>query len=195
MKKMAVLTLAFCCMMLWVAQPASAAEEAGPGWGIWEGIGRFINLFILFGVIFYFTREPLKNFFDQRKQQIQQDIQESRRIREDAQQRLATMEEKMKSLDQELVGLRSESEKEARMEYRRIVEQSERDAEKIMAAAEREIQGLIRTARKQLREDAAELSVRLAKERLQSEFTAADQRRVVDRFFLSIDPAARRESS
>lgn len=173
--------------------PAAAAGE-GSSWGWLEGVGRFTNLFILLGVIYYFAREPLKKFFLDRRLGLQREIHEARREKEEAERKRAAVEERMRSLDRELAALREEAEKEAALERRRLVQQAERDSEKIVGAARREIDGLTRAAQKQLREYAAQLSVQLAEERVRREVSGEDEKRILERFFAELEESAKRGS-
>lgn len=166
---------------------AAAVEGEEAGWGWWfDGIGRAVNLLILFGIIYYFAREPLKNFFLKRRADIQREIRESRQAQAEAEKKLASIEERLKNLDSELAAMRAEAEREAALERRRILEEAERDAEKILSMARREITVLTRAAQKKLKEDAAQLSVELAEEQIRKEMTEQDEHRVVDRFFVKL---------
>lgn len=178
-------------IVMTAAIPASAAEGE-KGWGWWiEGAGRFVNLFILFGIIIYFVREPLKKFFAERRTGIQREIREAREAGEEAEKKLASLENRMKNLDQELATIRREADREVALERRRILEEAERDAVKIAATARREIEGLTRAAEKQLKAYASQLAVELAEEQIRRDISEQDERRVIDRFFVKLGAAGR----
>ena len=73
----------------------------------------------------------------------------------------------------------------------RLVRDAEADAERIVAAAERDIGNLKRSAEKALRDYAAQLSIELAEKQIRDTLAPGDEQRVVDRFFESL--AAGRE--
>lgn len=166
--------------------PGYAAAEGESGWGWYETIGRWINLIVLFGVLVYFTREAIRKFFSNRREGIQVAISKAEKAREDSERELASMKETMESLDQELKNLREEARAESEIERKRIIEQAEKDALKIIASAEREIGGLTRAARQDLRAYAAELSIELAKERIKNELDDETREKIVDRFFVRL---------
>ena len=174
-----------CCSVLgvWTLPVEASVSGEGEGWGWIEGVGRFTNLFILLGVIYYFVRKPLGEFFAQRRMSIQQEMLEARQDREEAAKKLDSVEERMKNLDQELAALRKESEEEAGLERRRLLEQAERDAQKIIEANRREIDGLTRAARQQLKDYVAKLSVQLAEQHIRREMSEQDEERVMERLF------------
>lgn len=187
MFKMRILVILLMVVLGSSSELAAAVEAEEAGWGWWfDGIGRTVNLLILFGIIYYFTREPLKNFFLNRRADIQREIRESRQAQEEAEKKLASIEERLKNLDSELATMRAEAEREAALERRRILEEAERDAEKILNRARREITALTRAAQKKLKEHAAQLSVELAEEQIRKEMTEKDEDRVVDRFFVKL---------
>jgi F-type H+-transporting ATPase subunit b len=169
-----------------VSPLAAAAGGEHEGWGWIETMGRWFNLLVLFGLIYYFVREPISRFFKGRREQIQNEIREAREAREQAEQKLAAVEQRMRNLDQELEELRLKAEAEAEKEKERIAVQAEEDAAKIVAASEREIEGLTRAAMQELQEYAAQLSVNLATKRIASEMDEARQERVIDRFFVKL---------
>lgn len=179
-------------LLPWHSLYGAPAGSAEPGWGWMEGLGRFFNLLVLFGLIYYFAREPVKQFFRDRRLGIQAEIQEARRISQEAESKLAEIEQKMSTLDRELASLREEAEGEAALERRRILEEAERDAEKILAAGRREVDGLTRLARKQLKEYAAQLAVELAAGQIRKEMSEQDETRVVERFFVALSGASKK---
>lgn len=180
------------CTWVPIVEAAGSGESVRWGW-IAEGVGRFVNLFILFGVIYYFAREPVHKFFVERRLDIQQEISSTRQSQEEAAAKLSSMERRVKDLDRELAALHEEAETEAEGERRRLREQAQQDAETIVGAARREIDRSTRAAQKQLKEYAAKLSVELAEERIRREMSEQDEGRVVESFLVELGPAGRKE--
>jgi F-type H+-transporting ATPase subunit b len=178
--KSALLVIISSCLTLF------AAEAGASGWGWWETVGRWVNLFILFGAIFYFVKQPVSRFFLTRRQEIRKEIQEAQEARQQAEDKLAEMEERMRNLDQELAAMRIQAQEEAEREKLRILEHAAEESKKIVAAAEREIDGLTRAARQDLRAYAVQLSVEMATEKINSEMDAPARTRVVDRFLIKL---------
>lgn len=163
--------------------PAFAATGEEGGWGWIETIGRWFNLALLFGVVFYFAREPVKRFFQQRRQGIAEEMEAARQARAESERKLAEIEQRMSRLDSEIQSIRAETREQAEREKNRIIQQAEEEARKMVAAAEREIGGLTRAAEQDLRQYVAELSVNLAGERIRREMDAETEHRLIDRFF------------
>ena len=162
----------------------AAAEEAGhEGWGWLETIGRWFNLALLFGVIFHFAGTPIKQFFRDRRRDIQDQLQAAEKAREAAQARLDTIEGRLSNLDEEIAQIRDESRQQAESERLRILEQAQSEADKILAMAEREISNMSQSARKDLKSYASRLAVQLAEARIRQELTPGDEARMIGDFF------------
>jgi F-type H+-transporting ATPase subunit b len=162
-------------------QAAFAAEE-GNKWGIWLDIGRTFNLLFVLGAVVWIARKPLSNFFSGRTQSIQEQLAEAQKARREAEAALAEMESRMSRLEDELREIKDTAEKEAREEYRRLLDAAEQDAEKIIERSKQEIEGITRAAQLELKVHVAELAVKLAENKIRSEITDSDQGRLFERF-------------
>ncbi len=185
---------ALLCLALAAAPLAAmaASEEGGAGWGWIETAGRWFNLLVLFGVIYFAVRTPLGGYFEERRAGIQKQITEAVRARQAAEEKLAKMEARMKNLDGELAAIREEARRQSDLERQRIAEQAASEGEKIMAAANREIEGLSLAVRKELKAYAAQLAVQLAEEQIRGRLTDEAEKRVIDGFFADLSARAGR---
>lgn len=173
---------------VWLALPALALAAEGQGGRseLWLGIGKLANLILVVSVLVYVARKPLANFFIVRTQTIRDQLAEAQKARLEAETRLAEIDASMSSLDTELREIRKTSEREAQEEYQRVVTTAERDAERILDRARREIDGMTRAAQIELQAHAAELSIQLAKEKIQNEMTEEDRKRLFERFVATV---------
>ncbi|RPJ62346.1 MAG: hypothetical protein EHM23_03455 [Acidobacteria bacterium] len=180
----AIAVVGLSCVLPLVAFAAEEGHEEG--WGWIETIGRWVNLFILFGVIIYFIRIPAKRFFAGRATSIGDEIRSSADAYEKARSERAKLEDRVTNIDQELASIREEAERQAHLERERVREQAQKDAERLLENARREIENVTRASQKELKEYAAELAVDLAERRIGREIRPQDERKVVDRFFVSL---------
>ena len=144
--------------LLLLPHAAWAAEGSGDKWGPLLTVGRLFNLALVIGVVVWVARKPLRSFFASRTQSIQDQLAEARKVREEADAKLAQIESQMSHLDEELRQLEADAEKEARDEYQRLLVEAEQDSNKIVERARQEIEGLTRTAQMELKAHVAELS-------------------------------------
>ncbi len=188
-----VATLLFLAVAILTPLAAAASgAEAEAGWGWVETAGRWVNLLVLFGGIFYFARGPVGRYFDQRRERIQEQIREAVAARKAAEEKLAAIEARMQGLDRELEEIRLEAERHAELERAKIAEQAAHEAEKIVAAARREIEGLSLSVSKDLKAYAARLAVELAEKKIRGELTDQAEKRVMESFFSSLAARAGR---
>ena len=163
--------------------PATAlAAEEGRAWGVWLSVGRFFNLLLVVAVLVLIARKPLSNFFAHRSDAIREQLAEAQKARAEAEARLAEIQSRMSRLDDELKEIADTAEKDAQAEYKKMLAQAEQDAEKIVERSRQEIEGMTRTAQQELRLHAAELSVRLAEEKIRKEISPADHERLLNHF-------------
>ena len=182
-----LLALALAALVLClVPLEALAAEEGHEGWGLWEPIGRWFNLLLLGGFIAFLLRKPLKAFFAGRRQSIRDELRTSAEAYEKALADKKALEEKVRHIDDDLARIREEAKKEAEADRERVRLQTAKDAERLLENARREIENLTRSAQKQLREYAAELTVDVAEKKVRAEIKPQDERRVEEAFFTSL---------
>jgi F-type H+-transporting ATPase subunit b len=178
------IVLAVC---LFTARPLLAAESAGGGWGIWLFVGRVFNLAIVVGLLVWVARKPLANFYASRAESIREQLAEAQRARAEAEARLAEIEARMSHLDQELGEMKVAAEKEAEVEYKRLLEAADEEARKLIGRAKEEIDGITREAYLDLRAHAAELAVSLARQKIQGQITDDDRRRLFEKFLAGLE--------
>lgn len=174
------------CVCLLLPAGAWAAESPEERWGALLGIGKLTNLLLVVFVLVWVARKPLAHFFTSRSQAIRDQLDEAQKARRDAEARLAEVKARMARLDDELRNIRAAAEHEAEEEYKRLVTAAERDAERVVEHARREIDGMTRAAQIELKAHAAELSVQLAKEKIHSEMTDEDRSRLFARFVAEV---------
>ncbi len=165
---------------------ALAAEE-GSKWGIFLPIGQLFNLVLVIGVLVWIARKPLTTFFVARTQTIRERLAEAQAEHKEAEKNLAEIQSRMSRLDDEVREIKEQAEREAQEEYHRLVSAAERDAEKIVERAREEIEGMTRAALLELREHVAELSVRLAEDRIRREITEEDKSRLISGFMRGLE--------
>jgi F-type H+-transporting ATPase subunit b len=133
-----------------------------------------LNFAVIAGAIFYFSKKNLPSVFRNRTATIQKAMQEARQASEEANRRLAEIENRLSRLGAEIAGMTAAAEKEAAAEGVRIKAAAEEDARKIVESAEQEIAAAAKLARRELTTYAANLAVSLAARQIKVD-TATDQ--------------------
>jgi len=167
-----------------VAGASEGAEEAsGVATLVWQGI----NLILLLGVLVYLTRQPIQDFFSERRERVRDDLDSAARVLADAESRLAQWQERASRLDAEVEGIRRAARERAAAERESILADAETAAERIRSHAHAAVDQEVARAQAELRAEAGDLATRLAGDLLRSHVTDADQRQLVDEFVARID--------
>ena len=175
------------------AQEPQPAEKKEEGSHSKELLFKVINFAILAGALTYLLRKPLSGFFAQRTSEIQASLEEGRKALQESEARLKQVEEKMNGLEAAIAAVRAEAEQEEEAELNRLREAAQVEAERIVAAAQDEIEGAGRLARLELKRYAAEQAIRLAEEHLRQDLDKKQRTSLVNRFLTELDgsPAAK----
>lgn len=115
--------------------PAFASEAHEPRWG--DFAWRILNLILFCGLLWYFTGKLIKRFFRNRKQTIQDTLNELEKRREEAKDKLAEIEKRIANLESERKAILEESRKQAERLKQGIVEDAQRQAGQIRDQARR----------------------------------------------------------
>ena len=175
---------ALALLLLALPLAAAAASEGEEGSArLWFEIG---NLVLLIGVIIFFARKPVKQYLAERRQRIEDNIRGSERLLTEAEERLEEWQSKAARLDNEVAEIKRLARERAERERQRILADAERSAQRIQRDAEAAIDREVRRARKVLQQEAADLAVKLAEERLKSEVTEQDRERLVSEFVTTV---------
>jgi F-type H+-transporting ATPase subunit b len=162
------------------ASPAAAEEDHGPG--VLQTVARLFNFAVLVGVLVYYLRAPLAAYLASRSTEIRQDLVTAAETRAAATAQLAEIRARLRSLPEELEALKKQSASEIAAEKARLARAATLERERLLAATRREIEHRVRIARRELVELAAELAVRIARERIVRTITPADHITLVDRY-------------
>jgi F-type H+-transporting ATPase subunit b len=167
----------------------AAPGEGSGGSGLASFLGGVLNFFLLFGGLALVGAKPIGAFLAARAADIRRSMEEAAASRAAAEQRLASILERLARVEEEARRIKEAGEAQGRDEHAMILESATREAEKLRAMAREEIEARLQTARRELREYAAELAVALALARIERRLTPEIQARLIDE---SIDLLGRR---
>jgi F0F1-type ATP synthase membrane subunit b/b' len=154
--------------------------ESAPWWNVPSfEVWRFVNLFIFIGLFIYILRRPVSEAMRARREGIRRDLMRAQEERNAALAKLAEVEARLARLDAEVASVREQTKKEAAEEGERIRISTEEETRKLRIQAQREIESAGKVARQELREFAAEQSVRLAEEMIRLDIKPEDDARLV----------------
>ncbi len=180
-----------------LALPACASNHSESA--LQDFLWPALNLAILIAVLVYFGRKPLQAYFEKRRSEVQGVLQSAADQLATAETTYAKWQRRTIELGAELDGIRAMSRQRAEAERGRIIDDARAAAERIRRDATTAVELELRRAREILREEATQLAIELAGERLSREVTEADRDRLIDEFIALIastpgDGASQQES-
>jgi F-type H+-transporting ATPase subunit b len=178
MKRLLILVI-FCAATLAAAETESASEPS-PIW-------KWANFAILAVGLGYLMAKHLPALFSSRTTEIQKGISESQQMKQDAERRSAEMDARLSALGADIEKFRTQSAAEMQKEGDRIGQETAAQIKKIEQQAAVEIESVGKTARRQLKEYAAELALGLAEERLRGHMDNATESALVDGFVRDLE--------
>lgn len=127
-------------------------------------IGTVLNFILFAGIIYMAAGRKVQDFFKERKEALEFDLNEATRLRDEAVARLREYQGRLDALEQERQALLDEYHKQGQREKERLVEDAERQSKKLYADAELMIQQETKRAIDLLEEKAVDHAIALAQE-------------------------------
>jgi F-type H+-transporting ATPase subunit b len=157
-------------------------------------VSTILNFLVIAGLIVFAMKSNLPTLFRERTSAIQKGIEEARKASAESSAKLADIETRLSKLDGDIASMKIQAEQDADAEDRRLRAATEEEKKKIIATSEQEIAAAANTARRELKQYAAELAVALAEKRITVD-EAADKNLVRDfAAHLNDGPAAKGRS-
>jgi len=125
-----------------------------------------LNFAIVVVVVFWAARKFVPGMLRNRNASIQRALEEGRTASQDANRRLADIENRLRQLDVEIGQMQATAEKEADAEEGRIQKAAQEDIRKVALAAEQEIAAAAKQARRELSTHTASLAIALARKQI-----------------------------
>jgi F-type H+-transporting ATPase subunit b len=169
---------------------ASGGEEKSSNEVLKEMAWQTANLALLLGVLFYFGRAPIREFFATRRSGIQTELSQAAELLAEAEQRNSELQRRLVDLNIEIDGIKSTAGQRAQDEAEHILADARATAERIRNDARAAMDQELRRAQTELREEAADLALELAAKKLKDEVSEGDRDRLVDEFILRVEPSA-----
>ena len=124
------------------------------------------NIVILFAGVGYGLMKMLPKAFRDRSTAIQKHLVDARSATEEATARLNSVEDRLSKLDDQIAAMKTQAEADAARDEQRILASVEDEKNKILAAAEADIQSATTMARREIQKYAAELAIEQASRKL-----------------------------
>jgi F-type H+-transporting ATPase subunit b len=127
---------------------------------------EIVNFILLVILIVWGVGKILPKALRARTERIRNEIEQARVATEDANRRLASVEERLARLDSEIDSIRTQAEHETVIEEKRLREVLEQEKQSILASAAQDIDAATKNAQSQLKKLAADLVIEHAKRQI-----------------------------
>jgi F-type H+-transporting ATPase subunit b len=165
---------------LFAASPALAAS--GPFFSLSNTNFVVLISFLLFIGVLIYLKVPglLGGMLDKRADGIRDELNEARKLREEAQSVLASYERKQKEVAEQAERIVEHAKEEARLASEQAKEDLKISIARRLAAAKDQIASAESSAVKEVRDQAIAISVAAAKDVIAKQMTAADGNKLID---------------
>jgi F-type H+-transporting ATPase subunit b len=152
---------------------APATAFASGGFAPTEFIGFVVNFVILAGVVVFLTKKKINSFFEQRSAAIAKDMEDAKRVHDEATELLAEYNARLASLKQETEEILARFRQDGEREKARIKNEAQEEATRIRREAEFRISQESKMARQRLLDDFAPAVLALAEEQIKARLNNA----------------------
>ncbi len=168
-----------------LASGGSEGAHHGPDYA---AIGvQAVNLLLFLALLFVFARRPILDALGNRANKVRRDLDESARLKDEAEARYREIEQKLAGLDQRIENLKEEAAAEAQAEAARIAERAEADAQRIKDTAERTIREESQRARAEIRREVVVQAAAAARDIVKQNVRPDDEKRLEAQFLGALD--------
>ena len=150
---------------------------------------EYLNFAILAGAVLFALRKYLSKTFRANREDIQHRLADARTATEQAHERLASIEQRLSRLDEEIATISQQAEKDSLEDEARIKASIETERQRIVEAVSRDIASASSAAQRDLKRFAAGLAVDRAAQRIA--LTEDDDRALLQEFSQSLGQQAR----
>ena len=164
---------------------ALAADSSGDWRPIFDLVMRWVNFLILAFLLIKFSRAPIKNFLEGKKEDIARDIEA---LEADKKQMLREIDESRKQIEnskERLSQLKKTIIAQGEKNKIKIIEDAERESKILLESAKQKIESRIADAREVLKAELVDDAITLAMKKLPEIITDQDDQKFIDAFIKS----------
>jgi F-type H+-transporting ATPase subunit b len=174
---LAILLVAIC----WVTN-AWAAEGSGFTRATWDEIWRWLNAFILFGVIIKFGRRPIVNFLDKQKEDVAQSIKKLEDRKRAVQETLQVSQQQLSASEERLELIKSKIISDGENRKAQLIADAQEESRIMLETAKLRIEHQIRETHTRVKAELIDAATQIAFTKLPGLMTGEDEDRLVDQW-------------
>lgn len=182
------LTLIITALFVMIASPALAAG-GGHGEGFpWVHWGAsMVNFAIFLGILYKFAWPKIKQYFIDRHANLTAELEEAKRLKAQAEAKVAQYEAKLKSMEDEREEMLDEYTRQGQQARDRIIEDAKHQVEKMRQDAEIAIDQEVKKAIAAIEQKAVDEALRMAQTSIESRLNGGEQNALVDAYISDLE--------
>ena len=144
---------------------------------------RMLNFFLLVLILYFAAKKMnIRQLLLERRLKLEESLSESKKIKEEAEEKLAIYNKKIEELNAELEELKKEIIKQGEFEKQRIILEAKKSAELIIQQAYQIASQEVKKAKESLRLETSKLAMDIAKEKVLSTVNEQDHENYINQY-------------
>lgn len=157
-----------------------ATEGGGFNWRF--VIEHAVNLLILLGVLFYFLKNPVKNFLAERRNSISSEIDEAQHQIAEAKKKYEEYAQRLSGIEREVNNLKETIVEQGQKEKEELIKQATQAARMIKEEARDSIARQTSRAKQEIQSEVVARALSLAEELIRKNISDSDRKRFIQNF-------------
>ena len=172
-------------VLLFGVTDAMASETTGNWRSTFDLVMRWVNFAIIVFVLVKYGRKPIKDFFSNRRKEIDEQIKKYEQQKEAAVEQMNEANKSLKDSVARFDEIKKRIIEDGEKKKQEIIEDARQESMILLQSTRQKIENQIMEARKLIRSELIESAITLAEKRLPQIITAADEQKLIDRFMES----------
>jgi F-type H+-transporting ATPase subunit b len=177
--------IAVCVALLSGSTDALAAETTDDWRSTFDLVMRWLNFAIIAFVLVKFGRKPIKDFFSNRREEIDHQIKKFEQQKEAAEEKIEEANKALKNSITRFENVKKRIIEDGEKRKQQIIEDARQESMILLAGTRQRIENQIVEARNLIRSELIESAIALAEKRLPEEITAVDEQKLLYHFMES----------
>jgi F-type H+-transporting ATPase subunit b len=178
-------SIAVITVLLLGSTDALAAETTKNWRSTFDVVMRWLNFAIIAFVLVKFGRKPIKDFFANRRQEIDHQIKKYEQQKEAAEEKIAEATQMLNNSIARFEKIKMRIVEDGEKKKQQIIEGARQESRILLEGTKQRIENQIVGAGNLIRSELIESAIALAEKRLPEEITAVDEQKLLDHFMES----------
>ncbi len=175
---LAVVTLSSLLIAPVFAAVGEAAGHSEEGWRAATEIPRIVKFVVIVVLLWFFLRKPPARYFANRREEIQRQLEEAIRAKEEAESKVKEYQTKLQSMEQEVAAIKAESERARENLRQMLMKEARKSSDRVIEQARINIELERKRAVDSLKTEASLLALELAEDLLRENMNDEDRERI-----------------